>query len=281
MLAVGLMSGTSLDGIDVALVAVRPQGAGYACELLRSRTVPFGAALRRELFAALPPNVPAPATVAKLDADFGRASGAAVLSVVGDAPVDYIASHGLTLFHDGAARLSVQIGDPFVIRECAGATVIADFRRGDCAAGGEGAPLVPYVDALLLASDRIATVALNLGGIANLTLIPRGATALDVRAWDCGPGNMLVDGLVRERTRDAEHYDRAGRYARAGNIERQLLESMMADPYFAQAPPKSTGREYFGEPFLARHARALQALTLEDGCATLLALTVETIARDI
>jgi anhydro-N-acetylmuramic acid kinase len=275
------MSGTSLDGIDVALVSLRPSGGRYALELLRSRTVPFAAALLQQIVAALPPNEPSPRSVAQLDHDLGRAIGASVRSLVGDAPLDYVASHGLTLFHDGAARLSMQIGDPFVIRECTGATVVADFRRADCAAGGEGAPLVPYVDALLLGSERIDTVALNLGGIANLTVLPRGATPADVRAWDCGPGNMLLDAFVRERTHEAERLDRNGRYARAGHPDRALLERLLADPYFCAPPPKSTGREYFGAAFLSQHAQALAPLSLQDGCATLLALTVESIARDI
>jgi anhydro-N-acetylmuramic acid kinase len=281
VLAVGLMSGTSLDGIDVALVALRPSGNSYTYELVRSRTVPFSTALQHQIFAALPPNEPAPRTVAQLDRDFGRALGAAARSLTGDAPIDYVASHGLTLFHDGATQLSVQIGDPFVVREFTDATVVADFRRADCAAGGEGAPLVPYVDALLLSSDRVDTVALNVGGIANLSIVPRGATPADVLAWDCGPGNMLLDAFVRERTRGAQRYDRDGRFAFAGNVDQMLVDALFADPYFSQAPPKSTGREYFGEPFLARRHGALAKLSLEDGCATLLALTLEGIVHDI
>jgi len=275
------MSGTSLDGIDVALVSLRPSGTGYTFELMRSRTVPFASPLQHQISAALAPNEPSPRSVAQLDHDFGRAIGAAVRSLVDDAPIDYVASHGLTLFHDGAARLSVQIGDPFVIREFTGATVVSDFRRADCAAGGEGAPLVPYVDALLLGSDRIDTIALNVGGIANLSILPRGAGPADVRAWDCGPGNMLVDAFVRERTSGAQRYDRDGRYARAGHVDQMLVETLYADPYFSAAPPKSTGREYFGESFLSRHRVALAALSLEDGCATLLALTVESILHDV
>jgi anhydro-N-acetylmuramic acid kinase len=281
MIGLGLMSGTSLDGIDAALLDIRPRGGGYVYSLVRSRTVPFDPALRERLLAALPPHEPSPRTVALLDVAVGRALGEAAREVAGNARLDYVASHGLTLYHDGSASISVQIGDPFVLRECVGATVVADFRRADCAAGGQGAPLVPYVDALFLAHAHREIVALNIGGIANLTIIPVGAELEKVRAWDCGPGNMLLDAFVRERTNGREHYDRDGGHASAGRVNSEVLQVMLGDAYFAQASPKSTGRERFGEMFLEKHRRELHALSLEDGCATLSALTVESIARDI
>jgi anhydro-N-acetylmuramic acid kinase len=281
MLALGLMSGTSLDGIDAALIAIQPRGRGYAFELLASRTTPFDPILQERIVAALPPNEPSPRVVAMLDAQVGAAFGAAARDLAGNSAVDYVACHGLTLFHDGAAHLSVQIGDPFVIREMVGAAVIADFRRADCAAGGQGAPLVPYVDALLLRCEREETVAVNIGGIANLTLIPSSSDGGAVRGWDCGPGNMLMDAFVRERTGAAERFDADGRFARVGRIAETLLQAMLADAYFAQSPPKSTGREHFGATFLAAHRSALDALSLEDGCATLLAVTAQSIACDI
>jgi anhydro-N-acetylmuramic acid kinase len=281
MLAVGLMSGSSLDGIDAALVAIRPQGQGYAFEVLASRITSLDADLRERIVAALPPNEPSPRSVAMLDTQVGEAFGAAAHALAGKAEVDYVACHGLTLYHDGAARLSIQIGDPFVIREMVGATVIADFRRADCAAGGQGAPLVPYVDALLLRCEHEETIAVNIGGIANLTLIPRSAGGGEVRGWDCGPGNMLMDAFVRERTNNTENFDSDGHFARTGRIDETLLKAMLADSYFIQPPPKSTGREHFGTMFLAEHRHALDALSPEDGCATLLAVTAESIARDI
>ncbi len=192
--------------------------------------------------------------------------------------MDFVASHGLTLAHDGDAHHTLQIGDPFRIREATGKTVIADFRSADTAAGGTGAPLVPYVDALLLAHAREARVALNLGGIANLTVLRPGAAPGDVLAFDCGPANLPADTYVELRTDGAARFDRDGTLARAGTADEALLALMLADPYFARRPPKSTGREQFGAPFVARHRAALDALSLADAVRTLTELTIRTVA---
>jgi anhydro-N-acetylmuramic acid kinase len=274
------MSGTSLDGIDVALLELLPRGKGYDFILLRGATIPFVPELRARLFAASPPNEPAPREVATLDRELGAAIGEAIVRVARGEAVDFVASHGVTLYHDGSACTSVQIGDPFVIRERVQATVLSDFRRADCAAGGQGAPLVPYVDALLFRGERDA-VALNVGGIANLTIVPRGSSSDDVRAWDTGPGNMLLDAFVRQRTRGEQPYDALGEAAARGTVDRPLLFAMLADPFFHESPPKSTGRERFGQSFLDRFATELDRLNLDDGCATLLALTVEPIVAAI
>jgi anhydro-N-acetylmuramic acid kinase len=275
------MSGTSLDGIDAAALRIAPAGAGYAIELLDARTVAFEAALAERVRAALPPNEPSPRAVAELDAALGDAFGRAAAAVAGNIAVDYIASHGLTLYHDGGAALTVQVGDPFVIRERAAATVVSDFRRADCALGGHGAPLVPYADALLFAHPERFRVALNVGGIANATWLPAGAGPEDAVAWDIGPGNMLLDGFVRRHSDGREQFDRDGARAGRGNSDDALVAAMLADPYFALEPPKSTGREQFGDAFLDRHAAALDGLATDDGCATLLAVTVGAIAAAV
>ncbi len=158
-------------------------------------------------------------------------------------------------------------------------TVCYDFRSADCAAGGQGAPLVPYVDGLLLGSDEENRVAVNIGGIANLTVIPRGAGPYEVVAFDSGPGNMLIDTFVRERTNGEMAFDRDGRLARKGQVNAEVLDSMLADAYFSLPPPKSTGRERFGAQFLRAHR--LERLSLEDGAATLAALTAQTLAAAI
>jgi anhydro-N-acetylmuramic acid kinase len=274
------MSGTSLDGIDVSMLELLPRGNGYDFILLRGATIPFAPELRERLFAALPPNEPPPRTVAMLDRDLGAAIGEAIVSVAGGEAIDFVASHGVTLYHDGNERTSVQIGDPFVIRERVQATVLSDFRRADCAAGGQGAPLVPYVDALLFRDAR-DTVALNVGGIANLAILPGGSSSDGVRAWDTGPGNILLDAFVQERSGGKYSYDEYGEAAARGRVDRRLLFAMFADPFFSEPPPKSTGRERFGKAFLERFAADLAKLSDDDGCATLLALTLEPIVAAI
>ena len=278
MIAIGLMSGTSLDGIDAALVRLVPRGRSYEVDLLSFQTTPFGAPLQTALHAVLPPNEGTTRGVAELHRALGEAFASAALSVAGDAEVDFVASHGQTIYHDGPAHTTLQAGDPFLIRAALGRTVCYDFRSADCAAGGQGAPLVPYVDALLLASDAEDRVAVNIGGIANLTIVPRRCAPQDVVAFDSGPGNMLIDAFVRARTKGREPFDRDGKHAFSGVASEAALAAMMADPYFELPPPKTTGRERFGAQFLEQHANRLDALSLEDGAATLTALTAATLA---
>lgn len=281
MIAVGLMSGTSLDGIDAALVRIRPAAESYKIDLLNFQTAPFSEELTTLLAGLLPPSTGTVANVARAHRALGEAFAQAVELVESDMPIDYVACHGQTIWHDGGAHVTLQIGDVFQIRDRAGASVCYDFRSGDCSAGGHGAPLVPYVDALLLRDPHEDRIAVNIGGIANLTLVPRGASAADVVAFDTGPGNMLIDAFVRARTNGAAAYDSGGELALKGSVDEEMLRSFLADPYFAAPPPKSTGRERFGSQFFDGHRSALAALSLEDGAATLAALTVESIAQAV
>jgi anhydro-N-acetylmuramic acid kinase len=273
MISVGLMSGTSLDGVDAALVRIVPRATGYHIELLRFQTYPFEPDLRAALLAALPPNSGSTAAIANLHNALGHAYAQAARAVKGSERVGYVASHGQTMWHDGASHVTLQIGDPFLIREQADATVCYDFRSADCAAGGHGAPLVAFADALLLSNADEDRVALNLGGIANVTLLRKGAPAAETIAFDTGPANILIDAFVHERTGGTRSFDRDGALAAAGRVDRELLDAMLADQYFAFSPPKTTGRERFGAQFLARHEPMLQRLSLEDGAATLTELT--------
>ena len=281
MIAVGLMSGTSLDGIDAALVSIGPRSGSYAVELLNFVTVPFSEELNVLVRASMPPQTPAPAMVAELHRRMGYAFARAARNVAGALQVGYVASHGMTLYHDGSRATTFQIGDPFIIREALNATVCFDFRSADCAVGGHGAPLVPYVDALLLGDPNEDRVALNIGGIANLTALPCSGTANDVVAFDVGPGVMLIDAFVRERSNGEAAMDEDGRVAASGFKNDGTLAAMLEDPYFAQAPPKSTGRERFGRQFLDRHRERLERLSVEDGLATVTELTAVTIANAV
>jgi anhydro-N-acetylmuramic acid kinase len=280
MIAVGLICGTSLDGIDAVRVALRPRERGFRVETQAFLTVPFEPALRARILAAYPPLALDAVGLSELHAAGGEAfAGAAKAAGAGSA--DYIASHGLTIAHDGDAHHTLQIGDPFRIREATGKTVIFDFRSADTAAGGHGAPLVPYVDALLLGDANETRVALNLGGIANLTVLAPGAGPHDVFAFDCGPANLPIDTYLDARTRGSVRFDRAGAFARAGTADEALLRTWLADPYFARLPPKSTGREHFGAPFIDRHRAALDALPFNDAVRTLTELTIRSVAAAI
>lgn len=280
MLAVGLMSGTSLDGIDAALVRILPRGVTYELELARFETLPFSPALRDELLAALPPNAGSVAAVARLHHALGEAFAQAAKAVIRSQKIDFVASHGQTLWHDGLRHITLQVGDAFMIREATGATVCYDFRSADCAANGQGAPLVARVDALFLADAGEDRVALNLGGIANVTLLRKGSSPEEAVAFDTGPGMMLLDAFVAERTEGLQRFDVGGDLARRGRVDESLLDEMLADEFFAAPIPKTTGRERFGKHFLAQHAR-LKALALEDGAATLTELTAASIARAV
>ena len=283
MRAIGLMSGTSLDGIDAAFVELRPRENGYAVRLERFITVPFERELRERLLGALAPHEPSPRSLTALDGELGLRFARAAHEVASGEAVDFIASHGLTAYHRGEARETLQIGDPYYIRDALGATVVFDFRRADCAAGGNGAPLVPFADALLLASSEQHTIALNLGGIANVTILKRGAAPGAATAWDTGPGNMLLDAFVRARTAAAEDFDRDGAHAARGVASERVVRELCAREAFflALPPPKSTGRERFGAQLLAAQADLFEDLSLEDGCATLCAFTVATLADSL
>ncbi len=275
------MSGTSLDGVDAALVRIRPQGERYAVELLRFERECFERGLCDALLAALPPNSGSLSAVAHLHNALGHVYGRAARAVAGSAPIGYVASHGQTVWHDGTSHVTLQLGDAFVIREAIGATVCYDFRSADCAADGQGAPLVTRVDALILGSAEEDRVAINLGGIANVTLLRAGAPPEETVAFDTGPANMLLDAFMRARTGGERTFDKDGALAGRGRVHEELLAAMLDDEYFAVLPPKTTGRERFGAQFLEKHDDALRHLSLEDGAATLAELTAASIAQAV
>lgn len=288
-LVVGLMSGTSADGVDAACCRLSGEGRSLRCEVLGVASHPYAVALARAL--RRPEELMAPAVArfsVEIAAAFAAAAGAATEAAgVPLGEVALIGSHGQTVWHDprgerGGVRCTLQIGEAAEIAERTRVPVWHDFRPADVAAGGEGAPLVPYVDHALFTLDDRWTVCLNLGGIANVTILPPGAGIGDVRAFDTGPGNMVLDALA-ERLLGAPH-DRGGAAAAAGEVERERLEAALADPYFSLPAPKSTGRERFGSAWTERHFAPLEGLA--DGetrsrLATAAAVTVETVARAI
>jgi anhydro-N-acetylmuramic acid kinase len=282
------MSGTSVDGIDAALVSI-PAGEPRGVKLLAFETVPYPPELRAEILALCHREAAGVDRVCLLNVAIGECFAAAALAVmaaggVAAEDVGFIASHGQTVWHQPEAlvcggvmaRGTLQLGAPAVIAERTGATVVADFRPRDMAAGGQGAPLVPYVDFLLFADPDRTRAVQNLGGIGNVTYLPAGGTAESVLAFDTGPGNMTLDAAARRVTEGRQAADTDGRLARAGQVLPELLTELMADAYLAQPPPKSTGRERYGDPFVA--ALWERGFRGPDLVATLTAFTADTVA---
>ena len=278
MIAIGLMSGTSLDGIDAALLNIRPAGKTYEIALLEFATTPYSEALLAQFASMLPPHSGSAAAMAAVHQAVGQAYADAAAAIAQGRSVDYIAMHGQTIYHDGARAQTLQVGSPYYARDRLAASVCFDFRSADCALGGHGAPLVPYVDSLLLTSPEKDRVAINIGGIANLTYLPRAGVPSEAVAFDCGPGNMLIDAFVSARSNGVQRFDERGTLAAQGVVNDAALQGMQEDPYFRQAPPKSSGREQFGSHFLHAYGALLAALSPQDVAATLTALTATTIA---
>jgi anhydro-N-acetylmuramic acid kinase len=291
MLVVGLMSGTSADGVDAALVEWpdRPEAPPRPFRLLARHQSPFASELQTRIHRLAAGEVPAAGTLrelAALDALLAERFADAALEVMQrggtrSREIAGIASHGQTVAHHPELGASLQIGDPSRIAERTGCRVIADFRARDLAAGGEGAPLAPFFHLAALGDQVEDRVALNLGGIANLTWLPRGGDPEAVVAFDVGPANALIDGAVQIFSRGQERIDRDGQRARRGRVDGGLLERLLEDDYLARPPPKSTGRERYG----SARAEALVRESRERGgreddlIATLTAFTAESVAR--
>lgn len=279
----GLMSGTSLDGLDAARMRfTRGQRGLESWELLDYRQAPFPAALRAEVEALIRGEARDAAAFAALHLGLARAFADFVRAAFADCwpPAELAAFPGQTLWHDpDGAGLSLQLGSPAAFAALTGLPTVGEFRLPDVLAGGQGAPLVPLADALLHRAPAGGEyrALLNLGGIANITLLPPGAGTEGVRAWDTGPGNTLLDALSALAT-GAPH-DTEGRLAAAGRPREDLLAAWLAHPWFRRPPPKSTGRELFGGSFLndAELRDLLRENSVEDLMATLVELTVEPI----
>jgi anhydro-N-acetylmuramic acid kinase len=264
-LVLGLMSGTSADGIDVALVRIvdRPAGAGISARLegIYSTAYPFR--VREAILRVANVGATTSAEISHLDFLLGELYARSVLAAlkkfrVAAAKVSLIGSHGQTIYHQGkpskflgVSRVSstFQIGEPAVIAARTGITTVGDFRPADMAVGGQGAPLVPFVDYIIYRDAKIGRVALNIGGIANISVIPAGARPEQVTAFDTGPGNMIVDALVRHYSRGRAVFDRDAKLAVRGQLQPQLLQKLLAHFYIYEPPPKTAGREQFGDAF--------------------------------
>jgi anhydro-N-acetylmuramic acid kinase len=266
MLVVGVMSGTSADGVNVALARVSGGGGSQLRgSLLAHTTLPFEPSVRKEVLRVAENGAITAGELSQLNFRLGQIFGEAVVVAckkfgVQLESIELIGSHGQTIFHQGnpvpyfgsKTASTLQIGEGAVIAEKTGVNTISDFRTADVAVGGQGAPLVPYVDYLLYADKKQGRVSLNLGGIGNITVLPAAGKASAVYAFDTGPGNMIIDALVSHLTRGRKRFDEDARIARQGRSNEKLLTEMMKDPYLQAKPPKSTGREYYGHQYVEK-----------------------------
>src|SRR5580704_131017 len=261
------MSGTSLDGIDVAVVEIR----GRRIETIGFQTTAYSDRLRARLVKPEDSR-----EISRLSFELGELYAKAVLRAVRNyGPVELIGCHGQTIYHEGGKH-TLQIGEAAVIAERTGTPVVSNFRAADIAAGGQGAPLVPYVDYLLFRHPKRTRIALNIGGIANITAIPAAAAPEQVIAFDTGPGNMVMDALAQELSNGKLRCDRDGKIAASGKPDVRLLDHLLRDRYYRQRPPKSAGREQYGAEFV--HRLKQSGLSMRDLIATVTALTARSIA---
>jgi len=265
MLVLSMMSGTSADGIDVALARISGAPPNLNAKLLGHTSVKFPPAIRKEILRVAEQHTITAGALGQLNFRLGELFADAAIAAcrkfrVSPKRISLIGSHGQTIFHQGKpvnflgrpTASTLQIGEPAIIAARSGITTVGDFRPADISLGGQGAPLVPYVDYLLYRHPKFGRVSLNLGGIANITVLPRAAKPQQVFAFDTGPANMLIDALVSHCTRGRQRFDENARLASQGRSLPALLDDLLHDPYLKLAPPKSTGREYYGHAYVKK-----------------------------
>ncbi|WP_176239477.1 anhydro-N-acetylmuramic acid kinase AnmK [Mariniplasma anaerobium] len=256
-LAIGLMSGTSLDGIDIILAEISGVSLETKVKVLKEKTYPFKDSVVQKIKDAMDDQLSSSKLISSLNVELGYVFGEAILTFYKDENIDFkdisfIASHGQTIYHipndeDQLFRSSLQLGEGSIISELCKTTVISNFRLADIASGGQGAPLVPYADYILFSDLHISRAIHNIGGIANMTFIPKLATLDDVIAFDSGPGNMMIDKACQLLYQ--KRYDDQGDISRSGKIIKEMYDHMMKHPYYKLNYPKSTGREAFGDKY--------------------------------
>ena len=259
------MSGTSADAIDIALTKISGTPPNLNAKLLHHTSVEFPTAVRKEILRVAEQNAIAAGDLSQLNFRLGEIYAQAALTAckrfrISPKKIALIGNHGQTIFHQGPpvpylgrpTASTLQIGEPAVIAARTGITTVGDFRPADMAVGGQGAPLVPYADYLLYRHPKLGRVSLNLGGIANVTVLPAACKPSDVFAFDTGPANMLIDALVQHFTGGRERFDKDARRAMRADGKPQIVSALLKDPYITQPPPKSTGREYYGESYVKK-----------------------------
>jgi len=259
------MSGTSADAIDIAVTKISGAPPNLHAKLLHHTSLDFPTSVRKEILRVAEQNAISAGDLSQLNFRLGEIYAQAALSAckrfrISPKKIDLIGNHGQTIFHQGPpvpylgrpTASTLQIGEPAIIAAKTGITTVGDFRPADMAVGGQGAPLVPYADYLLYRHAKFGRISLNLGGIANVTVLPAACKPSDVFAFDTGPANMLIDALVQHFTHNKQRYDKNAALAAQGRPLPKLLDELMKDPYLKQAPPKSTGREYYGQAYVQK-----------------------------
>jgi anhydro-N-acetylmuramic acid kinase len=264
-LVLGMMSGTSADGMDTALVEISGAPPNLKIILLNHTHQSFPLQIRKEILRVAEQNPLTPKEFSQLHACLGNLYAEAALVAckkfrISPKKINLIGNHGQTIFHQGVptkflgkpTASTLQLGDGSLIANLTGITTVSDFRPADMAQGGQGAPLVPFADYALYCHPKLGRISLNIGGIANITVIPANAKPSGVFAFDTGPGNMLIDALVHHFTHGRHRFDQHAALARQGHLHHELLAQLLRDPYFKLRPPKSTGREYFGAVYVKK-----------------------------
>ena len=285
MYIVGLMSGTSLDGIDAALVRVNDSGLKTEIEMIEFITYPFPKAVEEEIVQSLSVDTSNVQLICSLNFKLGKLFSEATKEVCKKAGLplehlDLVGSHGQTIYHqplqeENMVPSTLQIGEPAVIAYDTNTPVISNFRTMDMAAGGQGAPLVPYTEYVLYRSETKGRLLQNIGGIGNVTVLPKQATLEDMYAFDTGPGNMIIDEVCRQLFN--RKYDEGGKLAKQGQMNEELLAYCLSHPYIMSHPPKSTGRELFGKQYVENLLRQFNTLPGEDILATVTMFTAKSI----
>ena len=291
-LAIGLMSGTCTDGVDAALVQIKGSGTNTIVELLQFITIPYDLPLRTRLLEIASGKFCGSEEICKVNFLLGHLFAKACIAVckmarIETSKIDFVGSHGHTIYHQPnpityfghSISSTLQIGEAAIISEIMGCPVIADLRVRDMAAGGLGAPLVPYTEYLLYSKKGQNIALQNIGGIGNITFLPANCIMEDILAFDTGPGNMIIDALVSIYTNNQFHYDNNGDIAKKGTINISLLNWLLQDNYIHSKPPKTTGREYYGADYVKTilHQASETKIGLEDIIATVTMFTAKSI----
>ncbi|WP_267930290.1 anhydro-N-acetylmuramic acid kinase AnmK [Cytobacillus spongiae] len=288
-LAVGLMSGTSVDGVDAALVSIDGAGLSTNVKLIHFTNTPFEQKVKDKIFQVMSMEQSSTPLLSSLHFELGDIFADAVLQVCKEAGIDtkqlsFIGSHGQTVYHqpfaaDQSVPSTLQIGEPSVIAYRTNTKVVSNFRSMDMAAGGEGAPLVPFTEFLLYRNPEAGRLLQNIGGIGNVTVLPKNCSLEDIYAFDTGPGNMIMDGLCEKLFEIP--YDKNGAIAADGVVNQQVVQEWIQweKDFFNKKPPKSTGRELFGERFILKILQQYSHLSKQDLVATATYYTAQTIAN--